>query len=97
VLRAVWRGSEGIGQLLAQKCTPCHTSQNQAGFTVTSHALATQANGPIVPGDSTASRIIKRLQGDPNFGGQMPQGGPFLPHADIDTIKAWIQAGALDN
>ena len=96
VLRAAWRGNEGIGQLLGQKCTPCHTSQSTSGFNVTTHANI-MANGDIVAGNANDSYMVKKLTGDPNAGTRMPQGGPYFNIADIDTIKAWIQAGALDN
>jgi hypothetical protein len=55
------------------------------------------SNGDIVAGNAADSYLVKKLTGDPNAGAQMPQGGPYFATADIDTIKAWIQAGALDN
>ncbi len=97
VLRAVWRGNEGIGQLLMQSCTPCHTAQSQNGFNVSTHNNI-MSNGDIIAGDSTdASYFTKKLTGDPDAGARMPQGGPYLSSANIDTIKVWIKLGALDN
>lgn len=96
VLHAVWGGSEGIGHFLTQRCTPCHTSQSQNGFNVTSHTEV-MANGDIIAGNANGSYLVLKLVGDPSAGARMPQGGPFFATADVDTIKAWINDGARDN
>ncbi len=49
----------------------------------------------VEPGNSAQSFLIKVLDGsDPT---QMPIGRPALDAATIDKIKAWIDAGAMDN
>ena len=97
VLRAVWRGNEGINQFLTQRCTPCHTARSENDFNVTTHT-SIMANGRIIAGNAEGSLIIKKLIGDPSAGDRMPQDGPpYLATANIDTIKAWIHAGARDN
>jgi hypothetical protein len=64
----------------------------------------------IEPGDSATSFIVHKLegtQGDFNamctLGGlnpcglQMPLGGPYLPQHIIDSLAAWIDAGATND
>ena len=59
-------------------------STSQLGYTTLSHRL--------VPGSPDSSELISVLQS-----GYMPQGRPQMPAASIDLIRAWIQAGAIDD
>jgi len=60
--------------------------------------LSTQAVGyttifpHVAPGAPDRSQLIILLQA-----GAMPQGRPRMPTADIDRVRAWIQAGAPNN
>jgi uncharacterized protein (TIGR03118 family) len=49
----------------------------------------------VKPGDAANSYLIQKLEG--TAGTQMPLGGPPLPQATIDKIKAWINSGAPNN
>ncbi|HYM36695.1 MAG TPA: CHRD domain-containing protein, partial [Steroidobacteraceae bacterium] len=52
----------------------------------------------VNPNNATASYIVQKLQGDATITGvRMPQFGPYLDQATIDTVKSWINAGALNN
>lgn len=52
----------------------------------------------VEPGDPDNSYLIRKLEGGPNIsGGRMPQGGPFLDQATVDTIRQWISDGAPNN
>jgi len=52
----------------------------------------------VKPNDADNSYIIHKLEGASDINGQrMPLGGPFLDQATIDMVKAWINAGALNN
>lgn len=48
----------------------------------------------VVPGDPDGSFLIHKLEGTQAAGDRMPQGGPYLPQATIDVIRAWIASGA---
>jgi len=48
----------------------------------------------VVAGDADASYLIRKLEGTATTGGQMPLFGPYLPQADIDVIRQWIDDGA---
>lgn len=52
----------------------------------------------VVPGNPDGSYLIQKLEGRTDIAGsRMPLGGPFLPQADIDVIRAWIAQGAPNN
>ena len=52
----------------------------------------------VEPGNPDDSYLIRKLEGGPDIvGDRMPRGGPFLPQATIDEIRAWIAAGAENN
>ena len=51
----------------------------------------------VTPNDTANSYLIQKLEGTQAVGGRMPQGGPFLDQATIDTIKDWINDGAPNN
>ncbi len=53
----------------------------------------TQRVNPMNPG---ISYLIQKLEGPGVSGGQMPPSGA-IPQADIDTIRQWITAGAVDD
>jgi ankyrin repeat protein len=87
-----------VQPLLREHCVECHgPSQQMNGLRLDRRrdVLPNRvgANGaPVVPGNSAASRIFQRISGT-RAGQQMPPAGP-LTAEQIDTIKAWIDAGA---
>ncbi|GLH73196.1 hypothetical protein GETHLI_16980 [Geothrix limicola] len=64
------------------------------------------ANAPagwllVKPGDPAHSWIIEKVTkdqpGGSGYGTRMPQGAPNLCQPTVDTLSAWISAGAPDN
>lgn len=51
----------------------------------------------VTPGNPDDSYLIRKLEGTQSVGARMPQGGPFLDQATIDTIRQWITEGAANN
>lgn len=52
----------------------------------------------VAPGDGASSYVLMKLAGDPRIVGErMPFGGPYLTEAEIERVRSWIDAGALDN
>ena len=50
----------------------------------------------VQPGAPDESYLVLKLEGSPAIvGAQMPFGGPPLPQASIDVVRAWIANGAL--
>ena len=81
--------SATVQPILQNHCVGCHSGNNPGGgLDFTTHAnIASVANSGRLYG------AIAHLAGfEP-----MPQGLDQLPACDIDQIKAWIDAGALNN
>lgn len=85
----------------------CHAGANaqsglrlEAGLSYRNLVNVASAVRPSVsrvkPGDPDNSVLVQKLDGAPGVGSRMPLGGS-LPNAEIQTIRAWISAGAKDN
>jgi NapC/NirT cytochrome c family protein/cytochrome c len=80
-----------VGPLLATKCTGCHGDLATGGLNMLTYASLMEggSNGPvIVPGDS-ANSLLYNVQS---------AGGHFanLTAEELEIIKQWIDAGALE-
>ena len=65
--------------------------------TVGVDAVELSAFKRVAPGNATDSYLYMKIAGDPRIAGdRMPFGGT-LTAAEIDTVRAWIEAGARDN
>lgn len=51
----------------------------------------------VIPGDPDNSLLIRKLEGPVPFGSRMPLGRAPLDDSEIQSIRDWIDAGALDN
>jgi hypothetical protein len=51
----------------------------------------------IIPGNSAASLLIKKISPTPPFGSRMPLGGTAVSANAQQTIARWIDEGAKDN
>jgi len=93
-------------------CSGCHTggggglpssmnlSSRAATFAALVNVASVEQSGVlrVMPGDASASYVVRKLEGDASITGvRMPQGGPFLSAAEIDKVKQWINAGASNN
>jgi mono/diheme cytochrome c family protein len=82
--------------IFEEHCAECHGSEDpEEQLELTRHrtALIGSINGPvIVPGDPENSYLVEQI-----VSGQMPKRGDPLSPTEIETIIAWIEAGALDN
>ena len=85
-----------IEPIFSQRCHHCHGSGQAAGglrLDLRESALKGGASGPaIVPGDSSASRLIDLVSG--TGGMVMPLQGESLSADLIDRLRAWIDQGA---
>lgn len=88
--------SKDVAPILQKNCLACHSSAAKMGGLVMEKfdlLMKGGAHGPaIIPGKSGESRLILMLEG--KIQPRMPFGGNPLAAADIETIKAWIDAGA---
>jgi len=82
--------------IFQQHCQKCHGSDNpEEGLELTSYntVLSGSQNGSVVePGAPDKSYLVKMVVEK-----KMPKKGPPLSVAEINTISAWIKAGAKDN
>jgi len=85
---ATWDSS--ISTLFADTCGACHGAAAMGGLNVTTYAdLMKGGNGGVViiPGDADGSALIKKMTDGH---------AKVFSDTDLETIKAWIQAGALE-
>ncbi len=87
-----------IRPILQSRCTVCHGGiKREAGLSLLSgsEALQPTANGnlAIVPGDPSASEVVRRIR-HPDPRKRMPPEGAALAPGEIERIEAWIEAGA---
>ena len=68
-------------------------------FVYTVGVNATELSGfkRVASGNAADSYLYMKIAGDPRIlGDRMPLGGTLTP-AQIGAVRAWIDAGALDN
>lgn len=86
-----------IQPLLAAHCYRCHSAQKAAGqLRLDDRTLALKggiSGAVIVPGDSSNSRLLKRIRGEGEEK-QMPLGSAPLTPEQIALIARWIDEGA---
>ena len=91
---------QGVAQdayaIFEKSCFNCHGSGGAfaAILLIEDYSALIAENGPVVPEDPEASRLYKRIRGE--GGPQMPLGGPPLSEPEMETIRDWILANALD-
>lgn len=86
-----------VAPVLREHCAECHTgAKKKGGLSLNSRASLLEGgeNGVVlVPGKPAESRMLEAmLSSDPDT--RMPPKGPRVPPAQIEAVKAWIQAGA---
>jgi uncharacterized protein (TIGR03118 family) len=95
--------------IFGPRCSGCHTgggaslpsSMNLSSASATAAALigVNSTERPtlqrVAAGSPSTSYVVDKLEGASTIvGSRMPLGGPFLSQTEIDSVKAWIQAGA---
>lgn len=82
--------------ILEAKCVKCHGVERvKEGLNMLTYEqlMAGSFNGPvIVPGNADESLLAQLIAE-----GEMPDRGPKVTEAELQVIKNWINAGALNN
>lgn len=78
-----------ITPILTNKCTGCHSGGSPSGG-----VSLDNYNGVKVVAQS--GQLYGAVNWDASYS-NMPQGGNQLPQCEIDKIKSWVDAGALNN
>ncbi len=101
-----------IQPVFTPRCAGCHSGQGSVlpgSMNLTSAAnsyaalvgvasVQQPALDRVEPDNPDDSYLIRKLEGGPAITGtRMPQGGPFLDQATVDTIRQWISEGAPNN
>ena len=93
-----------VRPILDKRCAECHMPDMEgaikSGFQIDSYASIMKGTklGPvIVPGSAESSTLYILVAGkaDPKI--NMPHGKEPLTAHEIDTIRLWIDQGAMDN
>lgn len=87
---------EHVLPIFVTRCGECHGDDNpEEGLEVTSYRTLMMGSiygSVIAPGDPDGSYLFDQIES-----GKMPKKGDPLTPTQIAVIRAWIEAGALDN
>jgi hypothetical protein len=93
-----------VKPILDKYCAECHMPNKEgaikSGFQIDSYASIMKGTkfGPvIVPGSAESSTLYRLIAGKANPAINMPHKKAPLSAAEVDTIKRWIDQGAMDN
>jgi hypothetical protein len=90
---------DNVAPILREKCFACHDSDKmKGGLDMTSFAKLMEGGGSgavVKPGDSEGSRLFATVSH--KVQPFMPPKSDKLPQVALDTIKLWIDGGALEN
>lgn len=78
-----------VAPLLQQRCVACHNNAARSGNV----SLETHAQAQAV---ARSGLLVGTISHAPGFKA-MPQGGTKLSDCEIDHIRRWVDAGALNN
>lgn len=82
----------GASPVLGLNLEPGQTFSNTVGVTSSQNSSLKL----IQPSDPDNSYLIRKLEGT-GSGSTMPKGASPLSSEDIDSVRSWVSAGALDN
>ena len=73
--------------------SPTAAHASLVGVTSTNHAPAVR----VVPGDPMASVLWHKVSQSTEYGLPMPPNETYLSSSELQTIRDWIEQGAMDN
>ena len=97
---------EDVAPILESRCAKCHTPPDGAGYKATGLSMVSYdaliqgtAYGPVIyAGDSRRSILNMLVEGRAGKMQRMPHNEEeALSDAQIETLKDWVNQGALDN
>ena len=86
--------SKQIKPILEQRCIECHGVDKDKGD-LRLHTKDSALDHVIVPGKADESELVKRVALPPDHADIMPPKGDPLTKEQIDTLKKWINEGAV--
>ncbi len=92
--------ANAVQPIFNNNCAGCHGSSGGVGLTSYSALMSSVGNNygenVVVPGNADASGLVDKIEPNPQHGNRMPTGGALTP-SEIQTIRTWINEGALNN
>lgn len=95
---------DDVGPILLKHCAECHLPGMQGavetGFLVDSYESVMKETyyGPVIkPGSARTSSLYILLTAEDNITVNMPHGRTPLSTDEIETIRVWIDNGAVEN
>jgi len=96
--------ADDVDPILQKHCAECHVAGQQgaeaSGFLIDSYESVMQDTrfGPVInPGSATTSSLYIMVAGKGNLTITMPHDRDPLSAEEIETIRAWIENGAVEN
>jgi WD40 repeat protein len=87
-----------VRPIFVSNCNACHKPEKLKGdfdmTTLTAMLKGGKHGLDVVPGDPSKSRMMKEISGSEP---EMPDEGDALKPAQVELIRSWIAAGALDD
>jgi mono/diheme cytochrome c family protein len=101
-----WKVSyaDDVEPIMQKHCAVCHVAGQQGaeatGLLLDSYESVMKGSqyGPIIdPGSARTSSLYILISGEANLTVNMPHGKAPLSAEEIETIRAWIDDGAVEN
>jgi hypothetical protein len=96
--------AEDVAPILEKHCTACHVTgqkgTEESGLVLDSYETLMKGSqfGPVIdPGSATSSSLYILISGKTELTVSMPHGRNPLATEEIDTIRVWIDNGAIEN
>lgn len=96
--------TEDVAPILEKHCIACHVTgkegTEESGLVLDSYETVMKGSrfGPVIdPGSAKSSSLYILISGKTELTVSMPHGRNPLAAEDIDTIRAWIDNGAIKN
>jgi mono/diheme cytochrome c family protein len=96
--------ADDVGPIMQKHCVECHVAGQQGaeatGLLIDSYESIMKGTrfGPVIdPGSAVTSSLYILVSGKDKLTLTMPHGTDPLSAEEIETIRAWIENGAVEN
>ena len=96
--------ADDVGPILQKHCAECHLAGGQgavaSGFVMDSYASVMEGTrfGPVVdPGSAMTSSLYLLISGEGKLTISMPHDRTPLSAEEVETIRVWIESGAVED
>lgn len=96
--------ADDVGPIMQKHCAECHVAGQQgaeaSGLLIDSYESVMKGSrfGPVIdPGSAMTSSLYILVAGKGNLTTTMPHGKDPLSAEEIETIRVWIENGAVEN